>query len=117
MAGLGRTANGCCGTRGDGARVGLGCAATCDYLFVLDNDTDNAECVVDGALEPVDYVLGAALDDDGDCLRVLALFDEGHLFATDLALFNETGLAEFVLVIASIEDHLSKLSSSSPFHI
>ena len=47
--------------------------------------------------ELVNDVLGAAVDDDGDCLGVLALLDKGHLFSGDLALFDESGMAEFVL--------------------
>src|SRR5271157_6068345 len=75
--------------------LGLGCATTGDNLLVL--DTDNAECVVDSALELVDDVLSATLDDDGNRLRVLALLDKGHLLSGDLALFDKTRMAEFFL--------------------
>ena len=83
--------------RGDGGKLGLGCTATGDDLLVLDNNADDAECIVDSALKLVDDVLSAALDDDGDCFGVLALLDEGHLFSADFALFNKTGVADFFL--------------------
>ena len=94
---LGPATNGCCILAETERELGLDCTATGNDLLVLDNDTDNAECIVDCTLEFIDYVLGAALDDDGDRLGVLALLDKGHLFAADLALLDKAGLSEFFL--------------------
>ena len=69
-------------------------AAARDVLLVLDDDADDAECIMDCPVELVNDVLGAAAQYDGDCLRVLALLDEDHVLVADLALFHEAGDAE-----------------------
>jgi hypothetical protein len=55
------------------------------------------EGVVEGALELVDDVLGAAAQEDADGLRVAALGDEGELVVADLALLDAARGAQVAL--------------------
>ncbi len=42
----------------------LNCTATGNNLLVLNNDADNAECIVNCTFKLIDYVLSATLDDN-----------------------------------------------------
>src|SRR5712692_9220814 len=68
-----------------------------DDLAVLDRDRDDARRVLEGPLELVDHVLGAAAQEDRDGLRVLAARHERHLVVADLLLVHLLREAEVVL--------------------
>jgi len=77
--------------------VDLGCAAAGEHLAVFERRSDDAEGVLDGAVDLVDDVLGATAEDQRDSLCVLDIFDEDALVAGDLLLSNATGGTEVVL--------------------
>jgi hypothetical protein len=76
------------------AAAHLAGASAHDVLLVLDNYANDAERVMNGAVELVNDVLCAAAEDHADCLRVLALLDEDHVLVADLALFHEACVAQ-----------------------
>ena len=92
------------GPPADGRRVvleperelGLGRTAARNELAVLDDDRDDPDRVLEGAVQLVDHVLGTAAHEDRDRLRVLAARDVGHLLAGELPLLDEARAPEFL---------------------
>jgi len=83
--------------RGDGGRVLSRVHRHCNDFLVLNNDTNDTECVVNCTFKFVNDVFSTALDDNGYRLGILALLDKGHLFAGNLAFLDESCLTEFFL--------------------
>ena len=82
----------------------LGRAAARDELAVLDDDRDDPDRVLKGAVQLVDHVLGAAAHEDRDRLRVLAARDVGHLLAGGFFSSTEPAKPSSSAVIASIDE-------------
>src|SRR5690606_17500917 len=92
---LGAPTDGCGVFTKSERELDLGRTATGDELPVLESDTDDPECVLEGTVKFINDVLGSATDDDRDSLRVLATGDKDHLLSGDLLLFDGAGLPEF----------------------
>src|SRR5271157_105183 len=103
--------------------LGLGCATTGDNLLVLDNDTDNAECVVDSALELFDKTRMAEffLADRVDGRDEAATGCPGkllHVALLDTADGEDTGLCKVVLcdiIDALLAEHYVRAARDNLF--
>jgi len=75
--------------------LGLGAAAA-GHLPVEQRRADDAERVLDGALDLVNDVFGAAAEDERDGLGLFDVLDEDALVAADVLLCDGAGEAEVV---------------------